>query len=203
MAVEVKSTPRSFFEQQDLFVIYQSLINAVCLIKSNSEERGVRKKGRVKQTTDYGFETVPDLLCLVYLKKDDQRTERATSFESCQASALWWVPFVQLKQQPVLCAVWTLIIAHLSNLLLWKLPGWRSTCKVVTVEADMCSTLWWVSCQFLFSNAVNPLSRTKLVINLVPFLCTLTCPQEVLKEAFYSQWLQEPRNLWLRDDKWM
>lgn len=44
MAVEVNSTPRSFFEQRDLFVIYQSLINAVCLIKSNSEDRGMRKK---------------------------------------------------------------------------------------------------------------------------------------------------------------
>lgn len=161
------------------------------------------KKGRVKHTTDYPFETVPALLCLLRLKKkSDQRTESATSFESCQASALWWLAFVQLKQQSVLCTIWTLIIAHLSNLQLWKVLGWRSACKVAAVEADMLYSL--VSCQFLFSNAVNPPpSRTKLVMNVVPFLCTLTCPQEVLKEAFYPQWLQEPGNLWLRDDKWM
>lgn len=55
--MEVNLTPQLFFEQQDLFVIYQSLIYAVCLIKSNSEERGVWKMGRVKQTTDYASET--------------------------------------------------------------------------------------------------------------------------------------------------
>ena len=46
IAVEVNLTPQSFYEQQELFVIYQSLIYAVCLAKSNSEERGARKKGR-------------------------------------------------------------------------------------------------------------------------------------------------------------
>lgn len=69
MAVEVNLTPQSFFEQQDLFVIYQILLYAVCHAKSNSEERGVRKKTRVKQTTAYAFEIVPSLLCLLCLKK--------------------------------------------------------------------------------------------------------------------------------------
>lgn len=69
IAVEVNLTPQTFCEQQDLFVIYQSLIYAVCLAKSNSEERGVRKKGRVSQTTVCAFESVLALLCLLGLKK--------------------------------------------------------------------------------------------------------------------------------------
>lgn len=47
IAVEVNLTLQSFCEQQNLFVIYQNLMYVVCLAKSNSEEKGVRKKGRV------------------------------------------------------------------------------------------------------------------------------------------------------------
>lgn len=135
---------QSFCEQQDLFVIYQSLIYAVCLTKSNSKEKGVRKKGRVKQTTV--FESVPALLCLLCLKKKkkgtDQRTGSVMSFESCLASATWWVAFVLLEQHSVLFTIWTLIITHLSNLLLWKELGWRSACNIAAVEAKRCALLF-------------------------------------------------------------
>lgn len=120
------------------FICHLSKFNiAVCLIKSNKEESRVRKKGKSEADRRLCFWNCPSLTLLaLFKKKDDQKTESATSFESCQASALWWLAFVQFKQQSVLCTIRTLIIPHLSNLQLWKVLGCRSTCKVAAVEAD-------------------------------------------------------------------
>lgn len=62
-------TPWSFFEQQDLFIIYQSYIYEVCLIKSNSEERGVRKKGKSEADHRLCFGNCPSLTLLALFKK--------------------------------------------------------------------------------------------------------------------------------------
>lgn len=126
------------------FICHLSKFN-ICSLphEEKSEERGVRKKGKSEAYHRLSFWNCPSLTLLAPFKKkkSDQRTESATSFESCQASALWWLAFVQLKQQSVLCTIWTLIIAHLSNLQLWKVLGWRSACKVAAVEADMLYSL--------------------------------------------------------------
>lgn len=42
IAVEVNLMLQSFCEQQDIFVVYQSLIYVACLAKNNSEEKKVR-----------------------------------------------------------------------------------------------------------------------------------------------------------------
>lgn len=103
---------------------------------------------------------------------------------------MWYVMVSLCAAQAEVCSLHCLdSVAHLSNLMLHKELGWRSVFKAAAAAAgtQMWSP-WWVSCHF--SNAVNLLSRTK-VLNGVYFVCTLPYLQEVLKEVIYFQRLQE------------
>jgi len=130
------------------------------------------------------------------------------SFESCLASATWWLAFVLLEQQSVLCTIWTLIMAHLSNLLMWKELRWRSACKVVKAEAKRCA--------LLFGEVIVSSPSLMLLIHPSGVKCAECCFLPLHSDLsttgakgnlFFwpcSQWLQGFVGiLWLRDDKWM
>lgn len=126
------------------FICHLSKFNICSLSRKEQQWRKGSEEKR-KSIADYSlcFWKCPSFTLLaLFKKKNDQRTGIALSFESCLASAMWWLAFVLLEQRSVLRTVWTLIIAHLSNLLLWKELGWRSTCKVAAAEAKRCALLF-------------------------------------------------------------